>query len=525
MIKRFPSRNQRSKSIKVKHVLQICLLVGVCFWLAYQVKRSHDKKREFEESDANSLVKTQIGDHIPKLGRKDLNPRIGGITKNHKNEDEEEDELVVEDEENKHEEEREEENEHEEREGKSDKESKHEGKDLGEEEDKHEVEDQVEEENSETEDEGKGGGDEDIDASEKENSETEMERDEEFVDEENEKEEIDVRENEKEGDDKERLVENHNTREAREENYKADDASSAVAHNTQTTVKESGKMEHSGEGEDVSILGKDTEQNSTENGTPDNSATNTNGQMAATGSSLKETTGVESGNTTMPNSMKDAVSKVTHPTTEMGNNATDSDAQSNGTTEVTQTASATQTNIDSSGSSLQNEAEKLSESDFVHNANVNGTVTKAASVVLPLQNLSQVNNSVSGESHSNANPVTTGKAENFVAAGGNSSSLETRTENVTRSEGTEEADKSSKTSDAQGDGSATQEESKGNDHSSNTDEATFSSKTVTADAAELDPIDTSDSLIQQEVAQVRNDVDTLPDVTTSTGNSDETAAE
>jgi len=35
----------------MKYVLQIMLSVGICLWLVYQVKRSHYKKKEFDESD------------------------------------------------------------------------------------------------------------------------------------------------------------------------------------------------------------------------------------------------------------------------------------------------------------------------------------------------------------------------------------------------------------------------------------------------------------------------------------------
>ncbi|KAF2294274.1 hypothetical protein GH714_008774 [Hevea brasiliensis] len=68
MIKRTPSRNARTRGFKVKNVLQICLLLGVCFWLIYQVKHSHDKKKEFDEKESKISVKTQS----EKIGEADL---------------------------------------------------------------------------------------------------------------------------------------------------------------------------------------------------------------------------------------------------------------------------------------------------------------------------------------------------------------------------------------------------------------------------------------------------------------------
>ncbi|OIW12842.1 hypothetical protein TanjilG_24775 [Lupinus angustifolius] len=102
MIKRLPSRNQRSKGIKVKHVIQIILLLGVCLWLIYQVKHNHDKKKEFDENDAKLSVRTQT-DEVLKLGTKDLHLVKDEVNRKGKHEEEEDEENVVEDEENKHE--------------------------------------------------------------------------------------------------------------------------------------------------------------------------------------------------------------------------------------------------------------------------------------------------------------------------------------------------------------------------------------------------------------------------------------
>ncbi|KAL1544336.1 hypothetical protein AAHA92_21204 [Salvia divinorum] len=57
MYRQYYSRNQRNRGIKLKYALQICLLVAICFWLIYQVERSHDKNEEFEASDEKSFWK------------------------------------------------------------------------------------------------------------------------------------------------------------------------------------------------------------------------------------------------------------------------------------------------------------------------------------------------------------------------------------------------------------------------------------------------------------------------------------
>ena len=49
----------------------ILLLLGICFWLIYQIKYSHDKKRELNDQDSKTSVKEDINDSL-KLGRKDL---------------------------------------------------------------------------------------------------------------------------------------------------------------------------------------------------------------------------------------------------------------------------------------------------------------------------------------------------------------------------------------------------------------------------------------------------------------------
>ncbi|KAI3770048.1 hypothetical protein L6452_01169 [Arctium lappa] len=202
-----PVRNQRSKGIKIKHVLQVCLLVAVCFWLIFQVKRSHDKKQEFDGSDPkiSSSTHSQSSDEIIKLGRKDLQPKLEETTKE------------VEIHEEVEEQEEQEQAEHEDS--------------------KHEVEDQDEDKIEEEKEDERGGADDEIDENEQEKIEVEIDRedmntmDEDKETEESEEKESDGQNQTENGgslDDHDEDGSTVHTHEAREEHYKADDASSAV---------------------------------------------------------------------------------------------------------------------------------------------------------------------------------------------------------------------------------------------------------------------------------------------------------
>lgn len=198
MYRQSPGRNHRSKGIKVKNVLQICLLLAVCFWLIYQVKHSHDKKKEFDESDAKAVS----GDELIRLGRKDIQTRVDGtLNKDDDSHDEPSDEEEVngeEVEENKHEE------------------DEVEDKKVDVKEDDDDETDEHEQEKSDAED-----GEEREDGDENETQNTESEDGHSQV----EKESI-AEGTDHDGDDGE-------THGAREEHYKADDASSAVTHDNE----------------------------------------------------------------------------------------------------------------------------------------------------------------------------------------------------------------------------------------------------------------------------------------------------
>ncbi|KAL2505579.1 hypothetical protein Adt_21200 [Abeliophyllum distichum] len=78
MLKPSSSRNQRSKSLKVKHALQICLLLAICLWFLYQVKQSYNMKSKLEEKSISTQVSGNRENVLPmlKLGRKDIKPQL-----------------------------------------------------------------------------------------------------------------------------------------------------------------------------------------------------------------------------------------------------------------------------------------------------------------------------------------------------------------------------------------------------------------------------------------------------------------
>ncbi|KAG2243741.1 hypothetical protein Bca4012_022479 [Brassica carinata] len=206
MKKQSSSRSQRgSRGIKGKHVVQICVLLGVCIWLIYQVKYSHDKKKEFYEANGKkSTVLLETEDGMVKLGRKDLLPGYHNQIEKEKHVEEEEDE----------------EEEEEEKESKSNVENS-----THEEEEKEDEED--EEDKSKL-------GEKVVEEDEEENKHEEEDDD---IDEQDQSKDDELLQEEKENGSNEKETEtNHadetdmTVHEAREEHYKADDASSAVSH-------------------------------------------------------------------------------------------------------------------------------------------------------------------------------------------------------------------------------------------------------------------------------------------------------
>ncbi|KAG2250026.1 hypothetical protein Bca52824_089654 [Brassica carinata] len=208
MKKQSSSRSQRgSRGIKGKHVLQICVLLGVCIWLIYQVKYSHDKKKELYEADfKKSTVLLESEEGMVKLGRKDLLPGYHNQNEKEKHVEEEEDE------------------EEEEKESKSRVENSS----------THEEEEKEDEEGEEEEEEDKNKlGEEVVEEDVEDNKHEEEEEDD--IDEQDRSKDDQLLQEEKENGEKETET-NHadetdmTVHEAREEHYKADDASSAVSH-------------------------------------------------------------------------------------------------------------------------------------------------------------------------------------------------------------------------------------------------------------------------------------------------------
>lgn len=545
MIKRNPSsRNQRSKGFKVKHVLQAILLLGVCFWLIYQVKHNHDKKKEFDKNDTKLPIRTET-DQILKLGRKDLHLGKVEADKNEGHEEEEEDEHIVYNMQNKREhdeqqQEGEEGTKHETEEESED--NVHEGREeQDEEENKHgaEVQEENESKSEEVEDEG---GDVEIDENDHEKSEADNDREDEVVDEEKDKEEEgdDETENEdKEDEEKGGLVENHENHEAREEHYKADDASSAVAHDTHETSTETGNLEHS----DLSLQNTRKPENETNHSDESYGSQNgsdlkvTEGELTD-GVSSNATAGKETGNDSFSNE-----TAKTKPDSQL-------DLSSNLTAVITEASSnSTGTGDDTSSSSEQIKAVILSESDHAQNATVNTTITGD---MKQTEGLEQSGSKISEGNLPGNDSIVSVKPESRVAAPEESSTLgasalekttgfvasnETvnMSSNLDRnaSSDTTESDKSkgstetSEANEAQNVDATEDEMFKGDTQTGETDEKLDnSSVTEILDSIEHDTIDSSDTQnIHEDMAKARTDLDTLPDIRNEGNDSDENAAE
>ncbi|KAK9666557.1 hypothetical protein RND81_14G193400 [Saponaria officinalis] len=219
MYKQSPSRNHRSKGIKAKHVLQICLLLAVCFWLIYQVKHSQEKKREFNAKDEKVVDKLQKDSEIVRFGRKDL-PRVSEIaTDGDKHAEDDEEKEAEEEDDNKRDE---------------DEPEKDDEKGGGDDETDENV-DELKEAEQVDED-----SEEDVDENHVENEEKEfLGKDDRFESGENEevgKNEHDERDASSNG--QGHGIDNADKHEEREEPYKADDASSEVANHVQNIIPE-----------------------------------------------------------------------------------------------------------------------------------------------------------------------------------------------------------------------------------------------------------------------------------------------
>lgn len=521
MIRRSPSRNQRSKSIKIKHVLQIILLLGICFWLIYQVKHSNDKKKEFHENDAKESVATQTAYQLPKLGRKGLYPYKDEVNQNEKNEEEAEDENIVEDDENMHEHnEQEEGNEHE-TEGKK-----------GSNDEVRKGEEQEEDE--------RGGGDDEIDENDPENSEVDTDRNEESTDEEKEKEKEGDEDNESsEDEEKEGSVENHNTHEAREEHYKGDDASSAVTHDTHTTSTETETVGL--ENFDVKSEMLSTKSENKPNYTEESNRNQTGSDFKVTKDELtgetssNATSGKETGNNSLSN-------PVTVDSSFINNTATTySDSHSEASSNLTVVIPGASNNITEAGANTSSEQDKMvpfSESNQAQNGTVDTTVTGEVKNV-QAEGLEQGGNRVSEENLRDSNSSVPVKTENGDAAARESSNiedgeLEKTTGFVASKEGenkvnieTSETNKTQNNSNMKEEADAREDvKLKGTTKTGETNETSDSSSgNGTSDSVEHNATDSSDSHILKDVTGVRTDLDTLPDIRNEGHNGDQTATE
>ncbi|XWS55260.1 hypothetical protein CRYUN_Cryun10bG0159900 [Craigia yunnanensis] len=572
MLKKSPSRNQRSKGIKIKHVLQICLLLGVCFWLIYQVKHSHDRRKEFDEKDAKASVKAQSDDVILKFGRKDL-PHVQEISKNYKHEEEEEEENGVE-EENKHDEEHEEKakrlkeeeqegaNRHEEE--KEEEASKHEeeeqkGASKHEEEEqeeasKHEEEEEQEEvqedegskhddeeleaeiKDEEAEDEGRGNGDDEIDENEQERADGESDHEEEFLDEEKEREaEVDDKENEeKENEEKEGQEEsdnlaneqNHdgggrNAHEAREEHYKADDASSAVSHETQIITSEADKldMENSNDNSTMNASEQESKANTTEETNGDENKSDLNvdeGKHPEGGSSLNVTY-------TNENDHENGSSHSEYISLPNTTNTTNFiDLASNNSMEVSkETGNKPAEGNTGMPDSLQNGTAIILKSTSAQNTTEDGMVTEE-------KYKEQANETNSNSKLSDSISVDSSKIENVDSA---TTKLKMVTESgmsedIPKTNATAGGDSSESSMNKEITDSTESEKSEGDNKSGGTDEISESSSSnETVDRVQHDPIDSSDNTLPQEETDARVDLSTLPDITTEGSNNEDAAAE
>ncbi|KAF5733240.1 hypothetical protein HS088_TW17G00782 [Tripterygium wilfordii] len=544
MLKRSPSRTQRSKGVKVKRVLQILLLLGVCFWLIYQIKHSRDKKKEYDEKESKVSVRTQTDVENFKLGRKDL-PREG-VTRSEKPDEEEEEETRGDDEEMKHAEEGQEENKHEE----DDQEEENKREELEhEEQNTHEEDEQEELDNKglASEDEGNGGGDDEIDERDQEKI-RETEHDDEFVDDEKEREDgADEEGGGREGEDKEGDMENENssddqdldggnlnTHEAREEHYKADDASSAVSHDTQTMGSDSQKgiLEVQAQNSEREVLQQENQSNNTVKDTEvhENSGlTLGEGDKAEIGTSLVLESGERKGNESSTTERGDnSLSNLTliSPSNNqlvVGNNSLEM------STEASKNSGSS---MDASGLFLQNvtetmnstQAQNAASDDATRDNSTIGGVSNLQTAELELAN----NSTTISDSNQSDSTVPTGIEKADATASNSSNSEANVLDDIIRSETKAKSEiGSGSLSTTKEDPDASQNEKLDPNNEPGRIDGDSGSSAVngTADAIQHEAFDSSDSSIAQDIKDVRVDLDTLPDITTGGNNIEDAAAE
>ncbi|KAL0412640.1 UNVERIFIED_CONTAM: hypothetical protein Sradi_1465700 [Sesamum radiatum] len=463
MYRQSSSRNQRSKGIKVKHFLRIGLFLAVCFWLIYQAKHSHDKKKEFDENDAKASLSIRSNGGFIKLGRKDVHPRgEETMTKNEQHDEAVEEEETSEEDvdESKHEE--------------------------GRPEDK-----KVEEEEDE------------IDEHELEKLDIEVDRGEDFVDDE---ERGDVVENETErknlddandqiekessAEDADRDEHDRSMHEARVEPYKADDASSAVTHDTHTETAEH-EDEHVGNSnEEQEKRGSTVEE--TNNGEIRKQLEVEGGEMAKddnptniTTSGQKENTFEKSENGLSPNN---TLTQVSNDNLEISNNSTEVTTQ----------------NPDLS---LQNVTKSDDKGIVDEGAPTEGSNLQSIPLKEANNSTLDVEKNPSG-SNSTSHSESKGAESNFREFSNPYNNTDSSASiKIARSEVSAEAGINTGSTTEKNEGT----EAKRSDTSDGADEVLESAISENPGEVQADPIDLSDSSNSLEETDVRTDLDTLPD--------------
>ncbi|XP_021865921.2 uncharacterized protein [Spinacia oleracea] len=504
MFKQSPSRNNRPKGIKVKHILQICVLLAVCIWLLYQVKHSHEKRKEFEAKDEKVVVKVQSDSEIQRFGRKDI-PRITEIDTDGEKHEEDEDEKESEEEDNKHEEdeperedvriiEREEErgggddeiDEHEPEKTETESESDHEDEAVDEDKERGEKEGVTEESHTENEDvhEGLPEKEENEEDTGKEEGHTESEENDDVDNEEHSERDV-------ASDDRDHDVGRTNTREAQEELYRADDASSEVTHDVQSIIPETKNLT-SGHGNEMwgkVNFGQDHE-NKTSDDAEELNKPEVQSRDGASNATITESNNYEV-NTTKPD---------------------DNSLQNSTLPEIT--SNLTGVGSENSATLLSNETQTVLDSHLSQNGTVK--VPGDEEPNLPGNVLEQATDDKSQqEASADANKdlnVNTNIGESLISQ---NSTLASSTSTTNDKDAKEAAKDSSVGNENQGDKSQSSEET-GLKESS--DEGT--------DGIQHDPIDASDTTTPiLEERESRTDMDTMPEIRSEVQNTEEAVAE
>lgn len=494
MYRQSASRNQRSKGFKVKHVLQIGVLVAVCFWLIYQVKHSHDKK-EFDHNDAKISQNMQRENEILKFGRKDLNPQVKEKTKENEKHDEEVEE------------------------------------EIGEEEEKHEEEQKEDHKTEKKEVEGRGGGDDEVDEHDQVKSDSDVDREEEFIDEEKEREEGDEKESdEKDVEDSDKLTENENsiedqdhdgatrnTHEAREEQYKADDASSAVTHDGQTINTEN---ENSSVENQVNIVEHENKGNNTEENNISQNTTDFKVQEVETAENGSSTVDQEKGSEVFDSTSQGSSSLNSTITSESNDKPESSNELTGGG------------NTEFHGISLKNGTDSIIL-DPSNAQNVTGSTISAEGSNFQTLALEQNDNSsvALDNSQFDSNLTTSNATENVQentveSSNSSTSSYFVVSDNSTQSNLLAETkDGSESTITEVNTNAILNKKSDISGGTNRTYESSDSNNTENTDEVQHDTIDSSDSSVTLDDKGVHVDLDTLPYIRTEGSNSEEAAEE